>query len=77
MYYHLNELLQGVAGALGVLQLGGQLLGLRLQLSHCLGARLRCALHLRQQHLQRRPIAPLLPQILLSLQQNKTFNAGN
>ena len=67
---HLDELLEGVAGGLAVLQLGGQLLGLRLQPGGRLRAGLPRLLQLRQQLLQRRPGLPLLPQALVRLQQH-------
>lgn len=64
---YLDELLQGVAGSLAVLQLGAQLFGLRLQSRQRLRARLPGLLQLRQLLLQRRPCVPLLPQVLMSL----------
>ena len=70
----LDELLQGVAGGLAVLQLGGQLTGLRLQPRDSLRARLPRPLQLRQLLLQRRPGVPLLPQVLVSLRQHHAFN---
>ena len=64
---HLNEFLEGVAGGLAVLQLGGQLLGLCIQLHRALCAALRRLLQNRQLLLQSGSLTPLFTQTLLGL----------
>ena len=64
---HLDELLKGVASGLAVLQLSGQLLGLRVQLHRTLCTALCCLLQMCQLLLQPGSLAPLFAQALLGL----------